>query len=241
MIDNTLTQPRAPGYNHSALERRRGILRWLLRTAGYHILYKYEGVAGLPNMPSSGPAILMINHVALVDPIAVIACLPRNVVPLAKAEGLRNPLFAPLLYLWQVIPVRRGEVDRRALRRVLQVLDAGECVLMAPEGTRHPNLQEARTGLAYVAWRSGAPIVPVSVIGTEGFPSFSPARWRQPGATISLGRPFRYRPFSGRPDHDRLRLMMDEAMYVLAAMLPERQRGVYSNLDRATMETIELV
>ncbi len=225
-------------YDHARLEPQRRVLRWLISNVGFRLLVKFERVEGLENLPASGPAILMINHIAFVDPIVVLGCLPRNVVPMAKIEVYRYPIWGIFPWLWQVIPVRRGEVDREALRRALMVLEAGEIVLMAPEGTRSPALRRAREGVAYLGQRTGVPIVPVAVEGTEGFPSVSPKRWRQPGVVVRLGRPFRFRGAGERVSRERLRQMTDEAMYVLAAMLPERRRGVYADLRRATTETL---
>lgn len=70
---------------------------------------------------------------------------------------------------------------------------------------------------------------------------FRPARWRQSGVVVRLGRPFRFRPFAGRLPRERLRQMTDEAMYILAAMLLEARRGVCADLSAATTETIEFV
>ncbi len=235
------TQERETGYDHARLERRRWILRWVVDNIGFRFVIKLDRVVGLENLPSRGPAILMINHIAFFDPMVVIGCLPRNVVPLAKEEGCRHPIWGPALNLWEVIPVKREEVDRRALRKALQVLAAGEVILLAPEGTRNPSLQQGRVGVAYLGHRSGAPIIPVAMGGTPGFPTINPARWRQPGVVVRLGQPFRFRPFAGRLPRERLRQMTDEAMYALAAMLPEARRGVYADLSAATTETIEFV
>lgn len=235
------TRERERGYDHARLERRRWILRWVADNIGFRFVVKFERVEGLENLSPQGPAILMINHTAFFDPMVVAGCLPRNVVPLAKEEGCRHPIWGPALNLWEVIPVKRGQVDRRALRKALQVLAAGEVILLAPEGTRNPSLQQGKVGVAYLGHRSGAPIIPVALEGTAGFPTINPARWRQPGAVVRLGRPFRFRPFSGRLRRERLRQMTDEAMYVLAAMLPEARRGVYADLSAATTETIEFV
>lgn len=235
------SEARGAIYDHARLERRRWLLRWVADNIGFRFVVKLDRVEGLENLPAQGAAILMMNHIAFLDPMVVIACLPRNTVPLAKAEGCRHPIWGPALNLWEVIPVQRGEVDRQALRKALQVLAAGELLLLAPEGTRHPGLQQAKVGVAYLGHRSGAPIVPVALEGTQGFPTLNPARWRQPGAVVCLGRPFRFRPFAGRLPRERLRQMTDEAMYILAAMLPEARRGVYANLGAATTETIEFV
>jgi 1-acyl-sn-glycerol-3-phosphate acyltransferase len=205
------------------------------------ILAKLERVEELENFPKQGPAILMINHIAFIDPIVVLACVPRNIVPMAKEEVYRIPGWGIFPRIWSVIPVRRGEVDRRALRMALEVLAAGEVILVAPEGTRGPSLKRGKVGVAYLASRSGAPVVPVAVEGTKGFPSLNPMRWRKGGAVVRFGRPFRFQGVSKRPKRDELRIMTDEAMYVLAGMLPEARRGEYADLSRATTETIQFL
>jgi 1-acyl-sn-glycerol-3-phosphate acyltransferase len=229
-------------YDHSRLEPRRRVMRWLLQEVGFRFLVRIERVEGLENFPERGPAIVMINHIALVDPVVVLGSLPRNVVPMAKIEVYRLPVVGILPWLWRVIPVRRGEVDRRALHLATLVLQAGEVVLLAPEGTRHPRLQRGKEGVAYLGYRAGAPIVPTAIDGTPGFPTLPfTRRWRESGVRIRIGKPFRFRRLSGRPDRERLRQMTDEAMYALAWLLPEARRGVYADLDRATTETIEFV
>jgi 1-acyl-sn-glycerol-3-phosphate acyltransferase len=174
-----------------------------------------------------------------VDPVVVLGNVPRNVVPLAKAEVYRYPVLGIFPRIWGIIPVHREALDRRALERALAVLRAGEMVLVAPEGTRHDSLRDAREGLAYLAWKTGAPIVPVAIEGTEGFPRPWFLWGDREGATIKIGPAFRFKPVIGRPPRELLRRMTDEAMYVLAAMLPERRRGEYTDLSKATTDTIE--
>lgn len=228
-------------YEHERFERRRWILRWLIDHIAFRILAKFDRVEGLENFPREGPAILMINHIAFIDPIVVLACMPRNIVPMAKVEVYRIPVLGIFPRIWRVIPVRRGEVDRRALRMALDVLSAGEVILVAPEGTRGPYLKRGKVGVAYLASRSGVPVIPVAVEGTKGYPSVNPVRWRQGGAVVRLGRPFKFHGVSERPKRDELRKMTDEAMYVLAGMLPETRRGEYADLSKATTETIQFI
>ena len=230
-------------YQHARWEPRRWVLRWLLKWIGFTLFAKLDHVEGLENVPPKGPAILMINHIAFIDPIVVMHVMPRNIVPLAKIEVFDYPVVGIFPRLWKVIPVRREEVDRRAVQQVLEVLGAGEIVLVAPEGTRAPQLSKAREGIAYLSSRSGAPIVPVAVEGTPGFPAvrfISPA-WKTPGAVVRFGKPFRFHSHSRRPDREQLHQMTDEAMYILAAMLPEHRRGYYGDLSKATQETIEWI
>ncbi len=229
-------------YDHQRYELRRRFLRFLLRTIGFNLFARVELVEGVENVPKEGPALLLINHIAFVDPIVVLHVLPRNIVPLAKVEVYSYPGIGIFPRIYGVIPVRREEVDRRAVQQVLEVLRAGEIVLIAPEGTRSPQLSQGKDGIAYLASRSGVPIVPVAIDGTEGLPTLRGSqRWRGPGAQVRFGEPFRYRTEYQRPAREQLRLMTDEAMYVLAAMLPERRRGVYSDLSKATQDTIEWI
>lgn len=226
-------------YNHAHWEGRRRFLRFLIRVIGFNLLVRLDQVEGLENVPAHGPAIMMINHIAFVDPFVVLHLLPRNIVPLAKIEVYNYPLVGVFPRMWGVIPVRREEFDRRAIQGALDVLRAGEIILVAPEATRSPQLQQGKEGVAYLASRSGAPIVPVAIEGTEGFPSLPfLKRWRGPGAQVRFGRPFQYLPTEDRHRRARMRQMTDEAMYILAAMLPESRRGVYSDLSQATQDTL---
>ncbi len=228
-------------YEHGRYEWRRKLCRFLLHQIGFRFLVRVDRIEGLENIPPSGPGIVMINHIAFVDPLIVLANLPRYVVPLAKIEAFHYPVIGIFPRIWAAIPVMREGFDRQAVREALAVLKAGELLLMAPEGTRHPSLRDPREGVAYLGAKSGVPIIPVAVTGTQGFPSISLARWRKPGAVIQVGAPFRFRMVASRPDRQLLRLMMDEAMYVLARMLPEHLRGEYSDLSAATMETVEYI
>jgi 1-acyl-sn-glycerol-3-phosphate acyltransferase len=211
----------------------------MLKEIGFRLIAKFDHVDGLEHFPEAGPAILMINHIAFIDPIVVLGCLPRNIVPLAKEEVYKIPIWGIFPRLWEVIPVRRGEVDRRALTLALQVLSAGEVILVAPEGTRNDSLRRGKEGIAYLGYRSGAPIIPVAVEGTMNYPTLTPASRKAPGATVQLGKPFTYRPLQIKPGREMLRKMTDEALYQLAAMLPEERRGYYADLRQATADTLD--
>jgi 1-acyl-sn-glycerol-3-phosphate acyltransferase len=230
------------GYNHAEWETKRNILRWLLRVIGLPLMARVDSIEGVENVPTEGSAIIMINHISFIDPFVVANPLPRNLVALAKVEVYDYPIIGIIPKLLGVIPVKRDEVDRQAVQRCLEVLKAGEMILMAPEGTRGPALRQGREGVAYLASRSGAPVVPVAIDGTDGFPALrGTKRWRQPGGRVYFGHPFRYHADLRRAKADTLRKMTDEAMYVLAGMLPENRRGVYADLSKATQDTFDWV
>jgi 1-acyl-sn-glycerol-3-phosphate acyltransferase len=172
----------------------------------------------------------------------VLNVLPRNIVPMAKVEVYDYPIVGIFPRIYGVIPVQREEFDRQAIQGALEVLRAGEIILVAPEAHRGPALRQGKEGVAYLATRGNAPIVPVAIDGTIGYPTLPfRSRWWSPGAMVKFGHPFRLNSLGKRADKEILRQMTDEAMYILSAMLPEHRRGFYADLSCATREFIEWV
>jgi 1-acyl-sn-glycerol-3-phosphate acyltransferase len=209
------------------------VLRFLML-----ILLDYE-VEGLENLPQEGPVITAQNHMIFVDTVVGAAFIARQVVGMSKAENYRNPLVALLFGLYGTFPVRRGEVDRQALRAALKVLREGKVLMAAPEGTRSKTntLQKGKDGLSYIAVKAGAPIVPIAIWGQEKF-------WeqlRKPRRTkvrMVMGKPFIFEPGEGRLTREQLSQMTHEMMYRLAALLPPQYRGYYSDSSAATEEYV---
>ena len=198
-------------------------------------------VTGLENIPANGPAILIMNHVSFLDPFLACGLMHRPVIVMSKAENYLIPVFNFVIKLYGSFPVRRGEIDRRALRRSLEVLEEGKILLLAPEGTRSPthSLQEGKDGMAFVALRSGAAVVPLAISGSENF-KHDVKRLRRTPIRLVFGPPFHLRPESkGRIQRAELHHMTDEAMYVLATLLPPEYRGVYSDLSAATQRYVQ--
>jgi 1-acyl-sn-glycerol-3-phosphate acyltransferase len=208
-----------------------GFLIWLL--------LRLE-VMGLRRIPSEGPVVLAISHTNFLDPVLAMAVCPRPVESVSKIENFRLFILGPLIRLYGVIPIQRGEVDRKALSAAIEVLRRGEVLIIAPEGTRSGvgRLQRGRGGLAYVAARTDALIVPVGITGVEGFWQ-GLVRLRRTLVRVVLGRPFRF-VARGRPlNREALARMTGEAMFQLAATLPPERRGRYANLETATEEWLE--
>ncbi len=200
-------------------------------------------VSGLEHIPASGPVILMINHMAAIDPIVVVATVrPRFVVPMSKIENFEMPVVGSLIRFWGAYSVHRERVDREALNTAIALMDAGEMTLIAPEGTRNHGLQRPRDGLAFIATRTDAQIVPTAIFGTEGWPRDLLIPWRRTPVQVRYGPAFRLRRSEqGRTPRDALRTMTDEMLYQLALLLPERYRGDYADLSQLTTDTLDFV
>jgi len=228
-------------FDYKAYAFRRRLCRMAMHVAASPLLAKIDSVKGLDNVPSSGPAILCYNHINFIDPFISLHVLKREVIPLAKIEAFSYPVVGVLPRFYGAISVRRGEVDRRALQASLDVLEQKEMILVSPEGTRNDALIKGRPGTVFIAYLAGSPpIIPIAIDNTIGYPTppFS-RRWRQKGADIVFGRPFRFRMGPSRPSKEEMEKMTDEMMYTIAALLPPHRRGVYSDLSRATQDTFE--
>jgi 1-acyl-sn-glycerol-3-phosphate acyltransferase len=193
--------------------------------------------AQLAHVPERGPLIIVINHVNFLEaPILYTHLQPRPVTGFVKAENLDNPILGPLLFaLWGGIPIQRGEADMTAFRQALQALADGQILAIAPEGTRsgHGRLQRGLPGVAFLALRSGAPLLPMAYHGGELFWS-NLSRLRRTDFHILMGQPFYLDAGGVKVTRQVRRQMADEVMYQIAALLPPTPQGVYSDLAAAT-------
>jgi 1-acyl-sn-glycerol-3-phosphate acyltransferase len=128
-------------------------------------------VQGTDHLPAEGPVILVANHVSFFDSILLMFSLPRPVAFIGKAEYTDNPITNWLFCGAGMIPVRRenpGDLPH-VFDEVAEVLGRGEVIGVFPEGTRSRDglLHRGHVGAAHLALTTGAPIVPVGIIGTD--------------------------------------------------------------------------
>lgn len=200
------------------------------------LLLDYE-VEGLENLPQEGPVITAQNHMVFVDTVVAAAFIDREIVGMSKVENYRNPFVALLFRLYGTFPVRRGEVDRTALRASLSVLKEAKVLMAAPEGTRSKTntLQKGKDGLSYIAIKAGVPVVPIAIWGQEKFWQ-QIRKLRRTKVRMVVDKPFIFDPGEGKLTREQLSQMTHEMMYRLAALLPLEYRGYYSDLSAGTQE-----
>jgi 1-acyl-sn-glycerol-3-phosphate acyltransferase len=190
----------------------------------------------LEDLPREGPLIVAANHASNLDvPIIgswLIPRLGRRIHWLGKKELFDWPVIGWVAAHGGVHPVDRGAADVEAFRLAQRILDEGHVLFVFPEGTRSPDgrLQAARDGIALLALRTGALVVPVGIAGSNGvWPKGQ--RLPRPGGrvTVRVGRAFRpadeLPPGTDRSTAKRLTTSL--IMGRIAELLPPRQRGVY--------------
>jgi 1-acyl-sn-glycerol-3-phosphate acyltransferase len=204
-------------------------LHWAIRGL-VHILVRVR-TEGFEHRPAQGPYIVVANHLAFWDAPILYAVIGGPQLSGWAAEKYRyNPVWGVLLRMGSGIFIQRGQVDRDAIGGAVAWLQAGKVFGIAPEGTRSKTggLARGKSGVVYIAQRTGAPILPLTHVGTETV-TRAWLRLRRPMVTVRMGRPFVLPPL---PPGDRsagLRQQADLVMCHIGALLPPEYRGVYAD------------
>ena len=185
---------------------------------GFHFRWDIE-VAGIKHVPTDGPAVLCPNHISVIDSFVLPVVLPRPITYVGKAEYLDDWKTAKLFPALGMIPIDRrgGDHAKAALDAARAVLAGGGLFGIYPEGTRSRSgkLHKGHTGAARLAVETGAPIIPVGLVGTKEIqPPDQPVPNVFRRATVRIGRPIdvaRYRDRIG--DRAVYRQLTDEVMF----------------------------
>ena len=190
----------------------------------------------LEQLPAYGPLIIVTNHVNFFEaPILYTRLQPRPLTGFAKIETWDSKFLGWLFDLWEMIPVRRGEADMKAVKQGIKALKNGYIFTIAPEGTRSytGELGRGHPGVVMMAQLSGAPIVPLVHYGHENYKKEIP-RLHRPKFNPIVGRKFWLDSGGEKVTGEIRQKMADEIMYQLAALLPPAYRGVYADLSQAS-------
>ncbi|PFG43485.1 1-acyl-sn-glycerol-3-phosphate acyltransferase [Isoptericola jiangsuensis] len=200
---------------------------------------------GLENVPSEGGAILASNHLAVIDSFVLPIVLDRQVKFLGKSDyftgrGLRGRVVAGFMRGVGTIPVDRsgGKASEAALHTGLRVLSDGDLFGIYPEGTRSPDgrLYRGKTGVARLALESGAPVVPVAMIGTDVAQPLGRVVPKPMSIGVVLGEPLDFSRYQGM-ENDRfvLRAVADEIMYAIRRLSEQEYVDVYAATMKARL------
>jgi len=147
------------------------VLYWTIRAifVPFFLVYFRMQRIGREHLPRHGALILASNHRSFLDPFVIGTLVRRPVYYMAKRELFEKPWQAYLLNGLGAFPVDRGAGDEAAMDTARAILARGDCVVVFPEGTRmrSPGLGDARRGVGRLALQTGAPVVPVAVVGTD--------------------------------------------------------------------------
>ncbi|MCC3270585.1 1-acyl-sn-glycerol-3-phosphate acyltransferase [Arthrobacter gengyunqii] len=196
-------------------------------------------VKGMDNVPETGPAVLVSNHLSFSDSIFLPLAVPRPVSFLAKSEyftgkGLKGKLTAAFFRLTNQLPMDRsgGAASASSLNAGVDVLENGGLLGIYPEGTRSPDgrLYRGKTGVAKLVLKTGVPVIPVAMIGTD---KVQPIGRKIPNIRrigIIVGEPLDFSRYAGM-ENDRFiqRSVTDEIMYELMRLSGQEYVDVYAS------------
>jgi 1-acyl-sn-glycerol-3-phosphate acyltransferase len=187
-------------------------------------------VTGMENFPKRGPALIVFNHLGDADAVLMGASIPLTIDGMGKIELNDHWLVGPVFNAYGIIWVHRGRPDRKAMRAALDGLAQGRMVTLAPEGRQSVigGLEEGNGGAAFLALKSGAPIVPIAMTGTENSNIFKHLKqFKRAPVTLIVGKPFYLQEQANR--QAMLRDGTRQIMESLASLLPEAYRGNYKS------------
>ena len=212
----------------------RYILRALIRLI-FNLIAHVE-VIGYEYLPTEGNFVIATNHLGIVDaPLAFYALDRWDLFVLVAEKWEKNPFFRWLGKNFNFIFIDRFNPDIKALRKVIALMDEGNNLVIAPEGTRSRvgSLIEGKPGVSYLATRLGQPIIPVAISGTEDKVIFGNLKHlRRSHITLKAGPTFTLPPLPRQNRDEVLKQYTDEIMCRIAAMLPEKYWGVYKDHPR---------
>ncbi len=211
----------------------RRLLRLLIRFL-INLIAEVE-ISGYEYLPE-GSFVIASNHLGFLDVLMLFYAIDRPDMFIPVAEKWEKvALFRWLSKPLNLVFIDRFNPDIKALRKILHLMEEGKILVIAPEGTRSrtETMAEGKPGVAYLAARLERPIVPVGLYGTEDRKVLENLKHlRRSKIVVRAGPSFRLPPLPSRNRDQALRAYTDEIMCHIAALLPEKYRGVYRDHPR---------
>lgn len=192
-------------------------------------------IEGLEHVPQAGGYVMATNHLGRLDVALLFYALEGNFILPVAEKYEHHWLFGPVGDAMGAIWLDRFNADVRSVREILARMKAGGILVIAPEGTRSKSesMAAGKPGGAYLAMKAGLPILPVALAGTEDRLVLERLkRFRKSRIKVVVGPPFTLPPIKGRDREAALQEYTDEIMCRIAALLPEKYRGVYADHPR---------
>ena len=210
------------------------LIRGLIRLM-FNLIARVE-VRGYENLPKDGSFVIATNHLGIADvPIAFYALNRWDLFVVIGEKWRDVGLFRWVGKHFNFIFIDRFNPDIKALRKIISLMQKNNILVIAPEGTRSRTgaLIEARPGVSYLATKLGRPIVPVGIVGTEDKNLLDNLKkLRRSHIVVTAGIPFTLPPLPRENRDEVLKKYTDEIMCHIAALLPEKYRGVYADHPR---------
>lgn len=212
----------------------RNLIRWLLRML-LRVIARVE-IRGIENLPDSGAYVIATNHLGLLDATMLFYALDRWDVFIPTGEKWEeNPFLRWLGKYLNFVFVDRFNPDIKAMRKMIGLMEQGNILVIAPEGTRSRvgSMIEGKPGVSYLAAKLRRPIVPVGIAGTRDEVVIENLKHlRRSDITVTAGQAFMLPPLPMKDRDAVLRQDTDEIMCRIAALIPPQYRGVYADHPR---------
>ena len=197
----------------------RGIFRVLARVR----------IVGKENIPYGKPYVVAINHVSIFDPPFAASFWPEQLEIIGAIDVFDKPGQGQLLKLYGVIPVHRGDYDRSLLTKIVSIIKSGRPLLIAPEGGRSHDtaMRRAKPGISYIVEKTGAPVLPVALVGTTEDFWRRAKRGQKPPLEMRIGKPITL-PALAAEKHTARQKNADLVMSYIAGLLPKEYQGAYA-------------